>query len=96
MILEVEKTVKEQIEIQTPCWRKNGGDYYYVGENAVLLVRDLQITIWSRHSASGRFYNDYARQAFDGTGIAEQEFTDKYNEVVASFASIIHPVKVAV
>ncbi len=88
MLLEFEKKVIETLEIESPSWYKNGYDYYFIGEDKVILVRMNQITMWE---LSNRFFNDHVAEAVKGDNISESEFMDKYEEVICSFNTLVKP-----
>lgn len=87
MVLEIEKKVTETFEVKTPSYYEYNDDYYYIGEDNILLVRSRQITNWEKNCA---YYAQYAAEAIKGREITREEFEHKYHEVVTSFEMILH------
>lgn len=87
MVLEIEKKVTETFEINTPSYYEFNDDYFYIGEENILLVRSMQVTKWERSCV---YYAKYAAEAIKGREITREEFENKYHEVVTSFEMILH------
>lgn len=91
MVLEIEKKITEQVEVEVPAWFHDGYAYFYVSENNIMEIRMGQITTWTKTILSSTF-NNRLGDALKGKPISEEEFVVEYNKVVESFEYLINTV----
>lgn len=87
MLIQTKKEVVETMEIKVPAWYNDANDWYFITENKVIQLRDDQITVWKSDSL---FFDNHINCALKGIAITEEEFLEKYNQIIESFNLIVN------
>lgn len=94
MIIEVEKKVKETVEVKTDAYYKRLTGFLYINEGGdIISVTGDQITVWYRkdksHSERVQDFMNYA------TECTREEFTTAYHAALANIQAAVDGVVIS-